>query len=84
MPPPPSPPLGAQEYQFLVEDPGQQTLEVHVHDATITGRAHVGSASIPLSCLPQQVRVGVRVGACACVCVHLSLQALNQGMPPRW
>ncbi|PNW86145.1 hypothetical protein CHLRE_02g074900v5 [Chlamydomonas reinhardtii] len=41
-------PVWNQEFQFLVEDPGVQVLEMLVKDSHLTGRTEVGRASIRL------------------------------------
>ncbi|KAG2425949.1 hypothetical protein HXX76_013322 [Chlamydomonas incerta] len=41
-------PVWNQEFQFLVEDPGLQVLEMLVKDSHLTGRTEVGRASIRL------------------------------------
>lgn len=46
-------PVWNQEFQFLVEDPTVQALEIWVRDSSITGRTEVGYARMPLSELPK-------------------------------
>ncbi|CAG9462662.1 unnamed protein product [Pedinophyceae sp. YPF-701] len=41
-------PTWNQEFQFLVEDPMAQSLEIEVLDSPLTGRTIVGNASLPL------------------------------------
>ena len=43
----------SQEFQFLVEDPSVQAIEVWIMDSPITGRTDVAYARVPLSELPR-------------------------------
>jgi len=45
-------PVWNQEFQFLVEDPSVQTLEILIADSPITGRTDVGGARFKLADLP--------------------------------
>lgn len=45
-------PVWNQEFQFLVEDPSVQALEIWIMDSPMTGRTDVSYAKIPLSDLP--------------------------------
>jgi len=46
-------PVWNQEFQFLVEDPSVQAIEVWIMDSPITGRTDVAYARVPLSELPR-------------------------------
>jgi Ca2+-dependent lipid-binding protein len=41
-------PVWNQDFQFLVEDPATQTLDIWIGDSPMTGRTEVGTASFPL------------------------------------
>ncbi len=45
-------PVWNQEFQFLVEDPTVQTLDILIGDSPITGRTEVGGAKFSLADLP--------------------------------
>jgi hypothetical protein len=45
-------PVWNQEFQFLVEDPTVQTLDILIRDSPITGRTDVGGARFKLADLP--------------------------------
>ncbi|KAK9809249.1 hypothetical protein WJX72_012084 [[Myrmecia] bisecta] len=45
-------PVWNQEFQFLVEDPKTQVLEISVRDSHLTGRPAVGIVKVPLSRMP--------------------------------
>ncbi len=45
-------PVWNQEFQFLVEDPSVQFLDITIGDSPITGRTEVGGARFPLADLP--------------------------------
>ena len=45
-------PIWNQEFEFLVENLGVQTLEVYIKDSPITGRPEVGKVEFPLNRLP--------------------------------
>lgn len=46
-------PIWNQEFEFLVENLGVQTLEVYIKDSPITGRPEVGKVEFPLNKLPR-------------------------------
>lgn len=52
-------PVWNQEFQFLVEDPTVQELEVWVRDSPITGRTEVGRARLPLRDLARDVAMDI-------------------------
>lgn len=55
-------PIWNQEFQFLVEDPGAQVLDIHVKDSHLTGRPDVGRVQFALKDLPPNGQVQLWLG----------------------
>ncbi|PNH10918.1 hypothetical protein TSOC_002284 [Tetrabaena socialis] len=71
-------PVWNQEFQFLVEDPNVQVLEMLVKDSHLTGRTEVGRASIRLADLLAAQQAGEVPPQLTLMAMQAALQALEQ------